>query len=153
MWLAQLRKRWFGTPRAARRSRLRATPPRRRLMLERLEDRIVPAGPVISVGNSDVAGLIAAINTANTDGQPTTINLAANGTYNLTKINNYDLVNGLKGANGLPQITGNVTIQGNGATIERSSAAGTPAFRLLDVESCGNLTLNNLTIEGGEESG
>src|SRR6185437_5546882 len=156
MWLAQLRKRWFGSSRSARDSRPRTTPPRRsmRLALERLEDRIVPAVSPITVANGDVAGLIAAIQTANTDGQPTTIILATNGTYDLTQINNYDTgSDGTKGANGLPQITGNVTIQGNGATIERSSASGTPAFRLLDVENHANVTLKNLTIEGGEEIG
>ena len=152
MWLTQLCKRWFGTPRAARRCRLRATLPRHntRLMLERLEDRIVPAGPTIRVANGDVAGLIAAINTANSDGQPTTISLAANGDYVLTQVNNATAYG--PGANGLPQITGNVTIEGNGATLERGSASGTPAFRLLDLFN-GSLTLDNLTIKGGEESG
>jgi len=49
--------------------------------------------------SSDVACLIAAINTANGNGQDNTIMLAA-GTYNLTLVNNDFL-----GANGLPRIT------------------------------------------------
>ena len=43
-----------------------------------------------------------------------------------------------------------MTIEGNGATLERLS--GPPDFRLLYVFN-GNLTLDNLTITGGEESG
>jgi len=41
-----------------------------------------------SVADGDVAGLISAINAANTNPGPDTINLAANGTYTLTVINN-----------------------------------------------------------------
>jgi hypothetical protein len=153
MWLAQLRKRLFGNPHAARNSRPRAIPRRRRttLFVEQLEDWIVPS--TITVPNGNVAALITAINTANTNTQPTTIVLAANGVYDLTTINNFNTgSNNTKGANGLPQITGTMTIQGNNATIERSSAAGTPDFRLVDVQS-GNLILAQLTIKGGEESG
>jgi hypothetical protein len=115
---------------------------------ELLEDRVVPA-MTITAGN--VAALISAMNTANTDGQPTTIILNNKGTYNVTSINNFDSDFGETFANGLPQVMGNVTIVGNGSTIERSSSAA--AFRLFYVGSGGSLTLDNLTVTGGEESG
>ena len=44
-----------------------------------------------------------------------------------------------------------MTIVGNGDTIERSTAASTPDFRLLDVARGGSLTLENLTLQGGME--
>ena len=57
--------------------------------------------------------------------------------------------------NGLPVIAAkdNLTIVGNGDTIERSTAVGTPLFRLLDVASGGSLTLENLTLQGGHIPG
>ena len=51
---------------------------------------------------------------------------------------------------GLPVITGKVTIQGSGgATIARSTATGTPTFRIFDVASTGSLTMNSVTIKNG----
>ena len=55
--------------------------------------------------------------------------------------------------NELPTIVGGVTIEGNGNTVERSSAAGTPDFRILRVDESGALTLNEATITGGSVSG
>ena len=50
--------------------------------------------------------------------------------------------------NGLPTIVKKETITtGNGDTIERSTASGTPDFRLFDVGSGGSLTLENLTCK------
>ena len=42
-----------------------------------------------------------------------------------------------------------MTIVGNGDTIERSTASGTPGFRLFAVAGGGSLTLENLTLQGG----
>jgi hypothetical protein len=50
-------------------------------------------------------------------------------------------------------ITKPVSIEGNGATITRSTTAGTPAFRLFGVESSGRLTINNLTLTNGDSPG
>src|SRR5512146_3240098 len=61
-----------------------------------------------------VAGLISAINTANANGQADTISLAANCTYTLTTANN----TGDHNASGLPVIASDITINGNGATIQ-----------------------------------
>src|SRR5262249_13930867 len=54
-------------------------------------------------------------------------------------------------ATGLPSIAANdnLTIVGNGDTIERSTATGTPAFRLFDVAAGASLALTDLTLQGG----
>ncbi|MBA2377289.1 MAG: hypothetical protein H0V75_14380 [Rubrobacter sp.] len=100
------------------------------------------------VGNGDVAGLKAAINAANQNNEADTISLADNGTYTLTEVDNT-----AEGSNGLPQIASEITIEGNGATIQRSDADGTPAFRILRVSDDGNLTLESTTISGGDGNG
>ena len=66
--------------------------------------------------------------------------------YVLTAVDNYH-----RRRTGLPVIAANdnLTIVGNGDTIERSTAAGTPAFRLFDVAAGASLTLQNLTLQGG----
>jgi hypothetical protein len=113
-----------------------------RLTLERLEDRTLPS----SYTAASVSDLIADINAANKHGGSNTITLAANTPFTLTAVNN-----AADGATGLPVIKNgdNLTILGNGDTIERGSASGTPAFRLLDVASGSALTLQNLTLHNG----
>jgi hypothetical protein len=78
-----------------------------------------------------------------------TITLDVGKIFTLTAANN-----GADGATGLPVIAPNenLTIIGNGDTIERSTASGTPAFRLFDVPG-GTLTLVNLTLQGGHAEG
>ncbi len=91
------------------------------------------SGAVFNIADGDVAGLIAAMDAANQNRADDTINLAPGGTYVLST--------SIDGANGLPPIgydgqsSGfhSLTINGNGATITRSTAAGTPEFRLLAV--------------------
>jgi hypothetical protein len=93
---------------------------------------------------SDVTCLIAAMNEANTIGGVNTINLDP-GSYTLTSVNNVQ-----QGANGLPLVTNELTINGVDAAttiIERDSAA--PQFRIFDVAANGSLTLNGLTVKGG----
>jgi hypothetical protein len=100
-----------------------------------------------SAGN--VTQLISAVNKSNGSAAADTIMLAAGATYSLTAVNN---VNNFEGANGLPIIYaagGGLTILGNGATIERSAAAGTPAFRLFHADFRSSLTLTDLTLQGG----
>jgi hypothetical protein len=95
-------------------------------------------------GAGDVACLITAINTANANGKANTITLEA-GTYTLTAVDN-----NTNGPNGLPSVTGIVTIKGAGAdttSLERDASA--PAFRLGHVAATGNLTLDGLTLRGG----
>ena len=119
-------------------------PHSRRLSLEQLEDRLTPSNYTAA----NVSQLIADINAANLAGGANTITLTAptNAPYTLAAVDNTT-----DGATGLPVIAANdnLTILGNGDTIERSSASGTPAFRLLDVARGASLNLANLTLQGG----
>jgi len=92
----------------------------------------------------NVACLIAAIRSANGLGEASTIRLAE-GTYTLTAVDN-----DTDGPNGLPSVTRIVTIQGSGAQgtiIERAPEA--PSFRLIRIAPTGTLTLEGLTLRGG----
>jgi hypothetical protein len=90
-----------------------------------------------------VACLIDAINTANANGEANTITLEA-GTYTLTAVDNTT-----DGPNGLPSVTGSVTIKGAGAEATRLARdASAPVFRLGHVAATGSLTLDGLTIRG-----
>jgi hypothetical protein len=120
-----------------------------RPLLEALEDRLAPAQ--FNVAPGDVLGLVLAINSANTNGQSNTINLAAGSTYSLTTPNNY-----WYGPNGLPAVYSNMTINGNGALIERVSSTPFRIFYVaggFDTLPPGQLTLQNLTLEGGRAKG
>jgi chitodextrinase len=104
---------------------------------------VAVAVPAAAATLCSTAALITAITAANaTNG---TVTLTGGCTYTLTAINNTTDAGGV----GLPVITGKVTIQGSGATIARSAAAGTPTFRIFDVAIAGSLTLNSLTISNG----
>ena len=92
-----------------------------------------------------------AITAANTDtatgGCPAgsgadTIVLPAGSTQTLTEVNNDTY-----GPTGLPVISSVITIAGQGSTIARDSEA--PEFRLLAVNSTGELTLQETTVSGG----
>src|SRR5262245_57194966 len=107
------------------------------------------AGPLdaaeFACAAGDVACLITAIHAANTNEEANTITLAA-GLYTLTAVgNNTD------GPTGLPSVTGALHLRGAGAdstVLER--AAGAPPFRLLHVAATGGLTLEGLTLGGGD---
>ena len=85
--------------------------------------------------------LIAAISAANSSGGAR-INLAPGCTYHLTAANNTDP---MLGATGLPVITSRITLNGFHTTI----AGNNSTFRIFLVTAPGNLTLNRLTITGG----
>jgi hypothetical protein len=99
------------------------------------------------IPDGDAAGLIAAINVANGNGEADTINLATSGTYTLTTVDNSTY---WTGPTGLPPITSQIAINGNGATIQRSDAPGTPDFRIFYIDGSGDLTLSGVTIRGGK---
>ncbi len=103
-----------------------------------------PPAALASTVSCGASALISAIKTANGTPGGATVSLASGCTYTLTAVNN-----SADGGTGLPVITGNVTIAGNGATIARSAASGTPAFRLLDVSSGGTLAISSLTLANG----
>jgi hypothetical protein len=125
----------------------RRRPPARRRhgllpRLQQLEVRTLPS----SFTAVTVSDLIADINAANETPEADTITLAAGATFSLTEINN-----STHGPTGLPVIAAgeDLTIIGNGDVIERSAAAGTPAFRLFDVAAGASLRLENATLQGG----
>ena len=89
--------------------------------------------------------LRAALDAANAAGGGV-IRLAPGSVHTLTGV---AAVNGLEGGSGLPSVTAEVTIEGNGAVVERSPAPGTPAFRIVHVAPQGRLTLRDLTIRHG----
>src|ERR1700686_2930674 len=89
------------------------------------------------------SALISAIAAASGGGSVT---LASGCVYTLTSANNS--TDG-GGGTALPVITGTVTIAGSGATIARSTASGTPTFRIFDVAGSGNLSLDSLTVGNG----
>ncbi len=119
-------------------------PARRRLVIEALEHRTL----LNSYMAATAADVITDIGLANSAGGTNTITLTAatSSPYILTAVDNTT-----DGATGLPVIAAgnNLTIVGNGDTIERSTATGTPAFRLFDVAANATLTLQNLTLQNG----
>jgi hypothetical protein len=117
--------------------------------LEQFEDRTLLA----SYSAASVSDLINDINAANKAGGPNTITLAAGTTFDLTKVHATT-----DGPTGLPVVTGgknsdSLTIVGNGDVVGRDTASGTPVFRLFDVAGGASLTLENLTLENGQEIG
>lgn len=87
-------------------------------------------------------------------GSPYTLALAPAATYTLDAVDNYWF-----GPDGLPPISDTIIIEGNGATIERSSASGTPAFRFFYVSGglsgipTGDLILEDLALSNGLAQG
>lgn len=90
-----------------------------------------------------VPSLISAISTANTTPADSSVTLTSGCVYTLTAPNN-----ATDGGTGLPVITGHVSVAGS-ATIARSAASGTAAFRIFDVGAGGSLTLNSVTLRNG----
>ena len=111
-----------------------------------------PPATIHNIADGDVAGLNAAIIASNANADLDVINLAPGGHYTLTSAAGPD---GFHGDSGLPivqgpsqQVHGLLTINGNGATIERSTAPGTPQFRILNALFT-DLTLDGVVIKGG----
>jgi hypothetical protein len=103
------------------------------------------ARQVVQVSCS-TASLISAINAANLAGSGTLL-LASNCTYLLTTANGTG-----RGPDGLPLITGNISlIGGNATTIARSATAA--AFRIVEVAAGASLGLKNVFISGGNANG
>ena len=75
--------------------------------------------------------------------------LGPGGVYTLTAV-----ADTVDGPSGLPTVTSPITVLGNGATIERSAATGTPEFRIFNVKRLPlgddpSLRLEGLTLRGG----
>ncbi len=126
-----------------RRTRPRAL---RRLAFEPLEARALLT--TFNLGTNSTAALISDINQANANGQANTINLEPNATYDFYL--SYDYPVGTVN-DGLPPIESNLTINGNGAVVERDSIA-ISNFRLIEVDGA-QVSINNLTLEDGSSTG
>ncbi|WP_314175959.1 hypothetical protein [Streptomyces winkii] len=99
----------------------------------------VRAQAPVRVPCNDIAALKRAIDDANTGGG--SIVLAPHCIYSLTQADNAD--------DGLPEITGKVRISGDRTTVQRPHG---PAFRIFHVKNSGSLTLDSLTVRGGQAS-
>lgn len=89
--------------------------------------------------------LILSINNANSNGPGTdTINLDPGCVYQLGVVDNTT-----DGNNGTPSITSSIIINGNGATVRRSTAAQKAAIRLFHVSQGGELVLNDVRLYDG----
>jgi hypothetical protein len=153
-WLRQSSRRLFRPcPTMKRRPFLVLRP-----CLEHLEDRLTPT-TTINVGVGAFA-LISAIDTADHTSGPVVLNLTPNTTYTLSGPNNSGPNaedQNWYGADGLPAIDNNITINGNGSIIQRDPSA-IFNFRLFYVSGgmelpLGSLTLNDLTLQNGIAQG
>ena len=104
-----------------------------------------------------VADLITTFQAANaaTGDSSITINLAAGCTYLFTQPSTNSYAG--ESAVALVSPASTITINGNGATLERSTASGTPYFRLLTIGDsaihAGTASVNDLTLENGVATG
>jgi len=90
------------------------------------------------------SALVAAVNAANSAGGGT-VTLTPGCTYTLTASHGSD---GVNGPDGLPIITTPVSFSGNANVITR--APGAAPFRVVQVAPTGALTLNAVTLSGGD---
>lgn len=72
------------------------------------------------------------------------IQLAPDAIYTLSRIDHE-----AEGGNALPAVVDTLTMLGNGATLQRGDAPGTPLFRLLRVAKGGALSLKQLRMRNG----
>src|SRR5262245_58257226 len=96
-------------------------------------------------GSGDVFCLVGSIGSSNEGRGADTIILEA-GTFLVTVVDNL-----LDGRNGLPSITGRLTIQGAGADVTILDGGG--LVRLLHIAATGRVTLQGLTIQHGQSRG
>lgn len=122
-----------------------------------LTDAIAVTAGEVAIEADGQCALIEAIENANdtTNGQPHADCAAGNPTgadvITLPAGSIFRLANVFKetefGPNGLPWISTAITLNGNGATILRQGSG--PEMRVLAVGAKGDLTLNNVTVQGG----
>jgi fibronectin type 3 domain-containing protein len=102
----------------------------------------MPSAQAAPVPCSDSSSLVTAVGAVASSGG--TVTLTAGCTYTLTTVKST-----ADGPSAFADILGNVTLVGNGATITRSNAGGTPDFRFFIIDDGGALTLSNLTLSNG----
>ncbi|MCL4878325.1 MAG: hypothetical protein KJ064_16810 [Anaerolineae bacterium] len=96
--------------------------------------------PTCTSNPTTASDLISDITTANGTSEADTICLTESATYTFTTAH--------IPLNALPVITSEITIIGNGATLTRQ--VGSALFGFFEVSAGGNLTLDNLTLNGGD---
>ena len=103
------------------------------------------------INNDGKCSLVEAIINANNDAATYADCVAGSGADTITLPTNatFDYSTTYGSTAALPNVTSTITIEGNGSTIQRT---GGPEFRILDVYSGGDLTLNHATISGGDVS-
>ncbi len=103
----------------------------------------------INVACGDNAALAAAITTANGTAAADTIDVTGvvSGGCTAFTLTTAAVTDTTNGSTGLPIVTQPLTINGNNVTIGRSTAGGTPAFRIM--AAANTLTLNDVTLLGG----
>ncbi|MFE2096103.1 hypothetical protein [Streptomyces sp. NPDC059468] len=104
---------------------------------------LAPAHAVTFVPCGNVTALRNAITQSNTTNENIT----------LAPFCTYTVATSVGASNGLPAVTGSFIVSGYNTTIARSTAAGTPDFRLFAVESGGDLTLNSVHVRFGNVPG
>jgi hypothetical protein len=104
---------------------------------------IVPLTAQAAVACNEAA-LVAAVNAANTAGGGSVV-LTPGCTYTLTRSH----ANAGHGPDGLPVIKTVISFSGSNNVIARSLAPATPSFRIAEVSSKGNFTLNGVTLTNG----
>jgi predicted outer membrane repeat protein len=104
----------------------------------------ITAASSATVVACSTSSLISAVSAATASSSASTITLTSGCTYTFSAPNNTT-----DGGNALPVITGNVTVDGNGAVLDRSTASGIPDFRFFDVQSGASLAINDLTLSNG----
>ena len=109
-------------------------------------------GATFNIANGDVAALRTAIHTANHNAEDDTIILATNGSY---VFNDVDTTPDGGEVSALPTILRdgdhNIIINGNGATVARNAAPGTPEFRLLVIANRPSVaTISRVTFANGK---
>jgi hypothetical protein len=109
-----------------------------------VQARAMTAGPGVANVPCSISALVTAINTANSGG-PSTLVLAGNCTYGI--------LIPATAADGLPLITGHVSLVGGTNTVIRRSPAALTSFRVLDVAAGGSLRVSNLSIRNGKTAG
>lgn len=105
-----------------------------------------PAHALIFYVPCDVNALINTLREAMKTPSSDTLELTGGCTYSLRKVDN-DSGNG---GNGLPAITDDISINGNGAVIERNNVNDAPLFRLFYVAPKATLHLNQITLRNGK---
>jgi hypothetical protein len=114
---------------------------------------------VITTAPSGPGSLDSAIIQANLFGTPHLITLASNAVYSFTNADNY-----WYGPNALPPVAADITIEGNGALLQRSTTQGlrffyvgadpaNPATTNFNSPGPGKLTLRRLTLKSGLSAG